>query len=94
MGGIVLILYGSSRSLEVSAALLFIWGVGAAVFINYAVVLLQIYTEPAMLGRVMSMYTLVFLAASPVGYLLAGGWAAAAIGIAAIAFLRPVRNLE
>jgi predicted MFS family arabinose efflux permease len=108
-GGILLLLYGSSRSLELSAALLFVWGLGASVFINYAVVLLQHHTDPSMIGRVMSMYTLVFLAASPVGYLQAGtvtdlfgpraallasGAAAAAVGLAAILFLRPVRELD
>jgi len=108
-GGVVLILYGSSQSLAVSAGLLFVWGLGASVFINYAVVLLQHYSEPAMMGRVMSMYTLAFLTASPLGYLQAGvvtdalgpriallssGWIAAAIGLAAILFLKSVRDLE
>lgn len=109
MGGIVLILYGSSGSLAVAGSLLFVWGLGASVFINYAVALLQHHTEPHMIGRVMSMYTLVFLAASPLGYLQAGavagafgpratllasGAVATAIGLAAVAFLRPVRELE
>ena len=108
-GGIVLILYGQSRALPLSASLLFVWGLGAAVFINYAVVLLQHHSEPRMIGRVMSMYTLVFLGASPLGYLQAGmvtdrfgpgaalvssGWIAAAIGLAAILLLRPVRALD
>jgi hypothetical protein len=72
-------------------------------------VLLQHYSEPAMMGRVMSMYTLAFLTASPLGYLQAGvvtdalgpriallssGWIAAAIGLAAILFLKSVRDLE
>jgi uncharacterized membrane protein YuzA (DUF378 family) len=62
-----------------------------------------------MIGRVMSMYTMVFLAASPVGYfqagavtdvfgpratLLSSGAIAACVGLAAILFLRPVRELE
>jgi predicted MFS family arabinose efflux permease len=108
-GGLVLVLYGSSRSLELSVALLFVWGLSASVFINYAVVLLQHHTEPHMIGRVMSMYTLTFLAASPVGYfqagqitnlfgpgaaLLSSGCAAAAVGLAAIPFLKPVRELD
>jgi MFS family permease len=107
-GGIVLILYATSRTLPLSAALLFVWGLGASVFINYAVALLQHHSEPRMIGRVMSMYTLVFFTASPLGYLQAGavtdrfgpgaallssGCISAAIGLAALLFLRPVRGL-
>jgi MFS family permease len=108
-GGIVLILYATSRTLPLSAALLFVWGLGASVFINYAVALLQHHSEPRMIGRVMSMYTLVFFTASPLGYLQAGtvtdrfgpgaallssGCISAAIGLAALLFLRPVRGLD
>lgn len=109
VGGIVLLLYGASRTLEISAALLFVWGLGASVFINYAVALLQHHTAPPLIGRVMSMYTLVFLGASPLGYLQAGavtdlfgpraallssGALAAGIGLAAVVLLAPVRELE
>ena len=109
VGGVILILYGSSRSLELSAALLFVWGLGASVFINYAVVLLQHHSEPHMIGRVMSMYTLTFLTASPIGYLQAGavtdafgpratllssGCVAVVVALCAIGFLRSVRDLE
>jgi predicted MFS family arabinose efflux permease len=108
-GGLVLLLYGSSTRLEVSAGLLFVWGLGASVFINYAVALLQHHTAPHMIGRVMSMYTMMFLAASPLGYfqagavtdafgpratLLSSGAVAACVGLAALLFLRPVRELD
>jgi predicted MFS family arabinose efflux permease len=108
VGGLVLLVYGSSRSLPLSAAALFVWGHGAAVFINYVVALLQEYAEPRMMGRVMSMYSLVFFIAMPIGYLQTGfvtdrfgpqaalqasGLCAAAIGLACLALLRPVRDL-
>jgi len=109
VGGLILFAYGSSRTLPLSAALLFAWGLGASVFINYAVALLQHHAEPHMIGRVMSMYTMVFFVASPLGYLQAGmitdlfgpraallssGCIASLVGLTAILFLRPVRELE
>jgi MFS transporter, ENTS family, enterobactin (siderophore) exporter len=72
------------------------------------VALLQESTEPSMMGRVMSMYSLAFMASLPVGYALAGvlasvggprlallvaGMAVAVIGVLFLVFLRPVRRL-
>jgi DHA3 family tetracycline resistance protein-like MFS transporter len=109
VGGVILVLYGSSQSLPLSAAALFAWGIGAAVFINYVVTLLQEHTEPALMGRVMSMYSLVFFVSMPIGYaqsglltslwdapttLVANGVAAAAIGALTLLFARSLRKLD
>lgn len=108
-GGAILVAYGASASLPLSAALLFAWGVGASVFMNYVVTLLQEHADPAMMGRVMSMYSLAFFLSMPVGYAQAGlvtrlfdpqttlvssGIAAVAIGVAALLFARTVRSLD
>jgi|GEM_PF-1325924 len=108
-GGIILVLYGASETLPRAAALLFAWGLGASVFMNYVVALLQERADPARLGRVMSMYSLVFFLSMPLGYaqsgaltrafgpqatLVANGVVAAAIGLACLAFLRSVRALR
>lgn len=108
-GGTVLTLYGFSETLPVSALLLLIWGAGAAVFINYVIALLQENTEPRMMGRVMSMYSLAFFASSPVGYLQAGlvtsaygpqaallssGVISGGLGLACLVLLKPVRDLK
>ena len=108
-GGLVLLLYGLSELLWVSSALLVVWGLGASVFMNYVVVLLQENTDPRMMGRVMSMYSLVFFASMPVGYAQAGfvtdafgpqatlvssGLLSACIGLGCVLLLRPVRALR
>jgi len=108
-GGVVLVLYGSSHVLPLSIGTLLLWGLGASVFINYVVALLQQHTDPRMMGRVMSMYSLVFFISMPVGYAQAGlvthqfgpqatlvssGVAAAAIGLLCLALARSVRALE
>lgn len=108
VAGLVLILYGSSESLPLSVALLVVWGMCASVFINYVVALLQERSEKSMMGRVMSMYSLAFLASTPVGYaqagvittlygpqttLIANGVAAVAIGAACLLLLRSVRAM-
>lgn len=108
-GGLILVAYGASDALGPSAAILVAWGIGASVFMNYVVALLQEHTEPRMIGRVMSMYSLAFFIAMPVGYaqagaittafgpqttLLANGLAAAAIGLACLVGARSVRSLE
>jgi len=109
MGGLVLVLYGSSRVLLLSGGALVLWGLGASVFTNYMVALLQQHTNPRMMGRVMSMYSLVFFISMPIGYaqaglvthrfgpqaaLVASGLIAAAIGGLCLALARAVRGLE
>ena len=108
-GGLLLCALSQSRSLPLSASLLFVWGTAAAVFMNYVVVLLQTHTEPAMMGRVMSMYSLAFFGSMPLGYaqagwvttrfgveatLLSSGLASAAIGLLCLLGLRSVRELD
>ncbi len=108
-GGILFALYGSSEVLWLSAVLQVLAGLNASVFMNYVVTLLQERSEPRMLGRVMSMYTLVFFASMPVGYaqagavtslfgpqasLVASGLVAAVIGLGYLALLEPVRALR
>ncbi|MCG8590885.1 MAG: MFS transporter [Proteobacteria bacterium] len=107
-GGLVLVAYSASDQLVWSASLLVAWGLGASVFMNYVVTLLQEHTQPAMMGRVMSMYSLVFFASMPLGYGQAGlltttlgieptlfynGMVAACIGLAGLLWLKPVRSL-
>jgi hypothetical protein len=108
-GGIFLLLYGLAPSIGLALAALVVSGIlGPAIFINYAVALLQENSEKAMMGRVMSVYGLSFQASAPVGYALAAGQvslygpqativASAAIivslGVIAVLFLKPVTRL-
>lgn len=109
IGGVTLVAYGLSESLPLSAGLLFAWGLGASIFMNYVVTLLQERTEPAMMGRVMSMYSLAFFVSMPAGYaqaglvtrlfdpattLVASGVAAIAVGVATLVFARTMRGLD
>jgi MFS family permease len=110
VGGLVFAAYGTVETPWVAIALLVVQGmVGPAVFMNTVVALLQEYTPGEMMGRVMSMYTLTFVATSPIGYGMAGGlasafgpqWtlvfgglATAALGLACILFLKPLRQLD
>jgi hypothetical protein len=103
-------LYGLSETAWLSLAILFVTGmVGPAVFINLVGALIQENTAPAMMGRVMSMYSLSFVASVPAGNALAGvvttGWGpqqaivvgglcASAIGVVSLVFLKRVRQLR
>lgn len=108
-GGLILCGLSQSRSLPLTASLLFVWGIGAAVFMNYVIVLLQTRAEDAMMGRVMSMYSLVFFGSIPLGHaqagwvttqfgieatLLSSGIVSTAIGVACLLGLRSVRALD
>jgi MFS family permease len=104
------VLYGLSEVAPLSLGILFVTGiVGPAVFINLASALLQENSSPQMMGRVMSMYGLSFVASVPLGNLQAGlittfwgpqtaivlgGLCASAIGVAALIFLKPLRDLK
>lgn len=109
VGGITEALYGRSEILLLSAGLQVVSGLNASVFMNYVVALLQEGADPRMMGRVMSMYSLVFFASMPIGYaqagivtrlfgpqatLVASGCVAAAVGLGCVALLRGVRSLE
>jgi MFS family permease len=109
LGGLLSIAYGASESLPLSAVLQVLSGLNAAVFVNYAITLLQERVDPARLGRVMSMYSLAFFASMPIGYAQAGlvtdrfgpqatliesGALAALVGLACLIWLKPVRALD
>jgi predicted MFS family arabinose efflux permease len=108
-GGVFFVLYGLSGSLPLAMAVLLIWGFCPALFINFAVALLQETTEPQKMGRVMSMYGLAFSASVPIGYaqagavtsiwgpqatIIASGTICALIGLGCTFFLTPVRRLD
>ena len=102
--------YGLSEVAWLSMAILFVTAIiGPAVFINLASALLQEHSSPQMMGRVMSMYGLAFVASVPLGNLqagvitsiwgpqaaiMSGGLAASAIGVLSLIFLKPVRGLK
>jgi len=109
-GGSTLALYGQSSSLPLSMAILFLSGIlGPAIFINFAQALLQLNTDRAMMGRVMSMYGLSFAASVPLGQLQGGllmkaigpqatitigGTIMTAIGVVAMVTMKHVRELR
>ena len=108
-GGTFWILYGFAPNIWLAMGLVFIAGMlGPAIFINFAVALLQENSERAMMGRVMNIYGLGFSAAAPIGYAQAAWqvslWGpqttiavsagiAVMLGIVALLFLRPVTRL-
>ena len=71
-GGVMLTLYSRTDDVRLILPILFAWGLGAAVFINFVVALLQELSEERMMGRTMSMYSLVFFLSGPLGYAQAG----------------------
>ena len=108
-GGAVLVVYGLSERLLVSVSALFVWGLGASMFINYAATLIQENTESQVMGRVMSMYFLSFQLFLPIGYaasgvlvnifgireaLVANGLASMVIGVLCLLFLGQVRAIR
>ncbi|MEO8541121.1 MAG: MFS transporter [bacterium] len=109
MGGVFWLFYGLSPNMPLAMLMIFVSGiVGPAIFINFAVALLQENADRQMMGRVMSMYGLAFTASTPVGYLQAGittsiwgpqftvitsAICALAIGLLAVLFLKPVTRL-
>ncbi len=108
-GGIMLSIYSFTQTLPMALFVLTLWGLNAAVFINFVVALLQENTKDRMMGRVMSMYSLVFFISMPIGYglagvlttrfgiqttLLASGCAAGVCGLIAVTTLRTVRALR
>jgi MFS family permease len=107
-GAVVMLAYSQSASLPVACALLVLWGLNAAVFINFVVTLLQEQADPRRMGRVMSMYSLVFFVSMPIGYLQSGAittrfgteaslvaaaLAAALVAAAVLALVSSVRRL-
>jgi MFS family permease len=109
-GGSFWFLYGFAPNIWVAMGLVVIAGIlGPAIFINFAVALLQENSDRAMMGRVMSIYGLSFSASTPIGYAQAAGqvalWGPQAtvivsagivvvLGILAVMFLKPVTSLR
>lgn len=109
VGGATFVLTGLAPWLPVAMLTLLLFGLSAAVFINFAGTLLQTYAEPAYIGRVMSIYSLCVVGTVPLGNLHAGigvqiadprivfiysGAIAIALGGAAFVRLRAVRTLN
>ena len=108
-GGTFWFFYPAAPNIELALGLIFIAGIlGPAIFINFAVALLQENSDRAMMGRVMSIYGLSFQASTPIGYAQAAGqvalWGPQAtmmvsavivivLGILAMLFLKPVTRL-
>ncbi len=74
-GGGVFGSIGLSPVYGLTAALMLVWGMGGGFFMNLNQTLIQSYTPPAIMGRVMSIHTLGFMGVSPMGALLAGAMA-------------------
>lgn len=74
--GPVMILTGWSGSYWFTAVLMTLWGLGGGVYVNLNQTLIQSNTPNAMMGRVMSIYTLSIAGIIPLGSLLAGVGAA------------------
>ena len=66
------IIIGFSHSYLLTALLMALTGLSAAIFMNLNLTLLQSNTPDAVMGRVMAIYTLIMMGGSPVGALLAG----------------------
>ena len=61
-----------SRSLPLSLAMGFLAGLGLILFVATTNTLIQLSTEDSFRGRVMSLYTLMFLGTAPIGSLITG----------------------
>lgn len=72
VAGIALTLFSFTRSMPASAAMLLLLGGAIMMFMGMSNTLLQTYTPLDMRGRVMSMYTMIFLGFMPLGSWLLG----------------------
>jgi len=75
--GPVMIATGWSSHYWLTAVLMTLWGLGGGVYVNLNQTLIQSNTPNAMMGRVMSIYSLSIAGIIPLGSLLAGAGAAA-----------------
>ena len=91
--GIVTLILAVAPGYALGAALLVLVGVGAVLFISTTNALLQVNAPDAMRGRVMALWSIVFLGSTPIGGPVTGllvrgfgvRWAVAVGGIAALA---------
>ena len=86
--GITLSLFAFSRSMPVSMALLVCIGFTMITQAAATNLLLQSLVTDSLRGRVMSLYTIMFVGMGPWGSLMAGGLAQAAGAVIAYAFFR------
>jgi MFS family permease len=77
LGGPTVAGMGLSGEYALTAAIMFAWGMQGGFFINLNQTLIQSNTPQALMGRVMSIYSLGFMGLMPMGSLAAGGMAAA-----------------
>ncbi len=82
LGGLAVIGLGASPWYAVTAATMFVWGLGGGIMINLNQTLAQSHTPDHMMGRVMSVVMLSIAGLMPLGSLAAGG-AAELIGATA-----------
>ena len=66
------VIIGFSHSYLLTSILMFLTGLSAAFFMNLNLTLIQSHTPGAVMGRVMAIFTLVMMGATPVGGLLGG----------------------
>lgn len=78
-GGLIQVGLGLSPVYLLTAALMFLWGVGGGLFMNLNQTLIQTHTPDEVMGRVMALHTLAMVGLAPMGA-LAGGYLAGAIG--------------
>ena len=72
-GGIGMGLFAWSRSLPLTLAMGFVAGFGLILYVASTNTLIQLTIEDRYRGRIMSLYTLMFVGTAPIGALLAGG---------------------
>ena len=66
------VIIGFSESYLLTSVLMFMTGLSAAFFMNLNLTLIQSHTPAAVMGRVMAIFTLVMMGATPVGGLIGG----------------------
>ena len=66
-------LFAWSRSLPLTLAMGFVAGFGLILYVASTNTLIQLTIEDRYRGRIMSLYTLMFVGTAPIGALLAGG---------------------
>lgn len=108
-GAIMFMLSGLAPTLLIAVLLLALFGLSAAVFINFSSTLLQTNAAPPYIGRVMSVWSLCFMAGVPLGNLHAGiglqltdprvvilysGAIAVSLGLLALVGMRAARALD
>jgi MFS family permease len=72
-GGLGMGLFAWSRALPLSLAMGFLAGFGLILYVASTNTLIQLTIEDRYRGRIMSLYTLMFIGTAPLGALLAGG---------------------